>query len=312
MSARIDFLVALLAARTGLVDAVSFTDLCLEQVGGEHPDADAAGPRPDPRKQPAGAGGAGPALLGDLTPPGPGHTTIHTPAPTAAERYSSQEQIGHGGMGTSGAPATPGCDRDVAVKELKHELRQRRGHPRPLPREARIDRQLQHPGIVPVYDLLPDDGGRPRYAMRSSRPDAARGDPRDARAPPGRPDVTLGAGRPCCRRSSARVQHVGYAHSRGVMHRDLKPDNVQLGDFGEVVVLDWGLAKRLGDGRSRPARRTATGRCPVSSSARREYVSPEQAVGDLEHVERPQRRLRLGAILYQTPDGRAAVPSRGR
>src|SRR4051812_17345993 len=119
MSARIDFLVALLAAQTGLLDAVSFTDLCLEQVGGERPLTQTLLERgllreSDRRALEVLALG----LLGDLTPAEPGHTTIHTPAPTAAERYSSQEQIGRGGMGTVFRARDTRLDRDVAVKEL--------------------------------------------------------------------------------------------------------------------------------------------------------------------------------------------------
>src|SRR5262249_12091267 len=112
--------------------------------------------------------------------------------------------------------------------------------------EARITGQLEHPGIVPVYEMASGEDGRPYYTMRMVRGTTLaraiadyhqkrqgnRTDPLELRR-------VLGTFVTVC-------NAVAYAHSRGVLHRDLKPSNVVLGDYGEVIVLDWGLAKLLG------------------------------------------------------------------
>src|SRR5262249_31401187 len=114
--------------------------------------------------------------------------------------------------------------------------------------EAEITGALEHPGIVPVYGLGTYPDGRPYYAMRFIRGDSlqeaikrfheAEGPARD----PGERALAL---RGLLRRFVDVCQAVAYAHSRGVIHRDLKPGNVMLGQFGETLVVDWGLAKPL-------------------------------------------------------------------
>ena len=113
--------------------------------------------------------------------------------------------------------------------------------------EAQVTGQLEHPGIVPVHDLGTDDEGRPFYVMKFvRRPDPQGGDRRlpCQRASRGRlardpPPSSAGNLRRLC-------QAVAYTHSKGVLHRDLKPDNVMVGSFGETIVIDWGLAKVVG------------------------------------------------------------------
>ena len=139
--------------------------------------------------------------------------------------------------------------REVAVKEIRPE---RADDPNSRARfllEAEITGGLEHPGIVPVYRAGPVCDGRPFYAMRFVRGDslkdaierfhqaeqtaATRGRARSApRSPP--------------RRFTDVCNAIAYAHSRGVLHRDLKPGNVMLGQYGETLVVDWGLAKPLG------------------------------------------------------------------
>ena len=118
--------------------------------------------------------------------------------------------------------------------------------------EARITAQLQHPAIPPVHDLgtLPD--GRPFLAMKLIRGHTLEELLRR------RPDPAAERGRFVAAFEQV-CQAVAYAHAHGVIHRDLKPANVMVGSFGEVQVMDWGLAKVLGDGRRRAARRAGGG-----------------------------------------------------
>ena len=116
--------------------------------------------------------------------------------------------------------------------------------------EARITGQLQHPGIPPVHDLgtLPD--GRPFLAMKLIKGRTLDALLRD------RPDPAADRGRFVAAFEQV-CQAVGYAHAHRVIHRDLKPANVMVGAFGEVQVMDWGLAKVLADGPARAPRRPA-------------------------------------------------------
>ena len=176
--------------------------------------------------------------------------------------------------------------------------------------EARITGQLQHPGIPPVHDLgtLPD--GRPFLAMKLIKGEHPRRPARGAART--RPPTAGGS----WRRSSRCARRSAYAHAHGVIHRDLKPANVMVGAFGEVQVMDWGLAKVLGGrrrrGRRRPGRRrrrgdgdprsrgTATGREHAGRAAcwaRRRSCRPEQAVGAVDKVDARSDVFGLGAIL---------------
>src|SRR5262249_41065960 len=113
--------------------------------------------------------------------------------------------------------------------------------------EAQITGQLEHPGIVPVHDLGSDEDGRPFYIMSliGGRPlqDAIA----DYYKQTSRADEPREVQRLALLEAFVKLcQTIAYAHSKGVIHRDLKPDNVMLGPFGEAIVLDWGLAKVLG------------------------------------------------------------------
>src|SRR5438046_5276776 len=149
-----------------------------------------------------------------------------------ATRYELLEEIGRGGMGTVYLARDKHLDRKVAVKVLnvceKAEGAARMAH------EARILAQLEHPGIVPVHDVggLPD--GRVYYAMKKVA--GCRLD-EYARSHPGLPGLL----RLFCR----ITEPVAFAHAHGIVHRDLKPANIMVGTFGEVLVLDWGVAKAL-------------------------------------------------------------------
>ncbi len=145
-----------------------------------------------------------------------------------------------------------------------------------LLREARVLARLEHPGLVPVHDagVLPD--GRVFYAMK-----LVRGRRLDRYAADGpTPADRLAVFRKIC-------EAVAFAHANGVVHRDLKPENVMVGAFGEVLVLDWGVARRAED----PAEPGGT------VLGTRAYMAPEQAEGRTEQVDARADVYALGAIL---------------
>jgi len=150
--------------------------------------------------------------------------------PELDARYSITGVAGHGGMGTVYVARDHVLERDVAVKVL--DLADRQGsRAARLQKEARILARLDHPGIVPIHDAgsLPD--GRPFYVMKFVR--GHRLDELSTRSP--LPD-RLNA-------FSRVLDAVAFAHAHSVVHRDLKPENVMVGGFGEVYVMDWGVAQ---------------------------------------------------------------------
>ncbi len=159
--------------------------------------------------------------------------------PADRGRYQLLGEIGKGGMGSVFKGRDPDLGRDLAVKILLEEHQDTPDLVRRFVEEAQIGGQLQHPGIVPVYEL--GAFSRPPALLHH---EAGQGThPRDlaerSRGPRARPAAVPGA-------SSRQVcQTMAYAHARGVIHRDLKPSNVMVGAFGEVQVMDWGLAKVL-------------------------------------------------------------------
>ena len=195
-----------------------------------------------------------PASTSDETDPGPGATVVtegEVPIDGSAGRYQLLGEIARGGMGAVLKGRDPDLGRDLALKVL---LDQHRGRADLIDRfveEAQICGQLQHPGVVPVYELgrLPDR--RPFFAMKLVK---------------GQTLAALLAGRSSPADDLPRFlaifeavcQTVAYAHARGVIHRDLKPSNVMVGSFGEVQVMDWGLAKVLPQGWPAGARAGST------------------------------------------------------
>ncbi len=157
-----------------------------------------------------------------------------------------------GGLGQVSVALDQELDRPVALKEI-----QDRHADEPISRarfvqEAEITGKLEHPCIIPVYGLGHDAGGRPFYAMRFIHGDSLKeaiaayhGDAESKKDPAGR-GARL---RELLRRFTDVCNAIAYAHSRGVLHRDLKPGNIMLGPYGETLVVDWGLAKALGESR---------------------------------------------------------------
>ncbi len=153
-------------------------------------------------------------------------------------RYEVLGPLGRGGMGEVLLLRDGVIGRDVAIKALRDDLRDPEGGLARLLREARVQGQLEHPAVVPVYDLGIDAQGKVYFTMKRVRGQSL-ADVLNA------PETTRSRRRLLSAFSTVCLA-VDYAHSRGVLHRDLKPSNIMLGDFGEVYLLDWGLARLQG------------------------------------------------------------------
>jgi serine/threonine protein kinase len=200
-------------------------------------------------------------------------------------RYEILSELGRGGMGVVYLARDTALDREVALKIVDR--------PAGAGSEARIIARLEHPGIVPVHDVgeLPD--GRLFYPMKR-----VRGDRLD-RWTASDPDLgaRLGVFLRVC-------DAVAFAHAHGVIHRDLKPENVMVGQFGEVLVLDWGVAAELGTGDEGSRQHgVRTGGSVVGTPA---YMAPEQARGDAA-VDHRVDVFALGAMLEEMAAGSAAI-----
>jgi PAS domain S-box-containing protein len=249
--------------------------------------------------------------LGCLPAPDEVATVDHLPGP--CERYSRLRLHATGGIGRVWLARDGDLGRDVALKELRPEQAEEAALRTRFLQEAQITGQLEHPGIVPVYELVrAEDGRRPFYVMRFVKgrtlSQAARDyhhNRRAGRAEPLELPALLNAFVTVCNTAA-------YAHSRGVVHRDLKGQNILLGDFGEVVVLDWGLAKRLGrpevseaappmPGAAEDSAQTVQGQTLGTPG----YMAPEQAAGRPDLIGRHTDVYGLGAVLYEVLTGRA-------
>jgi len=229
-------------------------------------------------------------------PEQPNSTTSATveDIPRPAERYRLTRLHATGGIGRVWLARDKAFDRNVALKELHPERAMLATHRMRFLQEARITGQLEHPGIAPVYELaVRPDNQQPFYTMRFVK---GRTLSRAARQwHKGR--STSQAGMldlvPLLNAFVTVCNTIAYAHSRGVIHRDLKGENVVLGDFGEVIVLDWGLAKLVGQIEAEPADLSVvTGSSEPGLTLQGQtigtpaYMAPEQAAGRLDLIDR--------------------------
>ena len=247
--------------------------------------------------------GAEATMAAPLTDAPASATTILPPLPIVPEEhYKPDREIARGGMGRIIAAEDQRLGRRVALKELLEPAGDALGR---FQREALITARLQHPGIVPVYEAGRWPSGEPFFAMKlvSGRPlDRVIA---EARTLPDRLALLP--------RIAAAADAMAYAHSQRVVHRDLKPGNVLIGDFGETVVIDWGLAKDLDAGdspesgerlpRAASAKQSATTSTESSTltvagavMGTPAYMAPEQARG--EPVDQRADVFALGAMLY--------------
>ena len=230
------------------------------------------------------------------------------------ERYSFREEVGRGGIGRVLVAFDQRVGREIAIKELLKKddgvketplTDKMRTDKMRFLKEAMVTGQLEHPGIVPVYEIGEDEKGNQYYTMKLVR------------------GVTLSDAinkSDTLQKRLRLLPHfrdicnaVAYAHSKGVIHRDIKPENIMIGEFGETVVIDWGLAKVKGqvdenEGELRDEisllietehGKTAKGKA-IGTPA---YMPPEQAKGDISEIDERSDIYSLGAVLYEILTG---------
>jgi serine/threonine protein kinase len=207
---------------------------------------------------------------------------------TPGDRYEIVSRIGQGGMGSVYLARDRELKRDVALKVMRSPAPAAEAEAR-MRREAQVIARLEHPGIVPVHDIGRLEDGRVFYVMKWVR------------------GIDL---EQFCRNRSINdllrvflkvCEAVAFAHDNGVIHRDIKPGNIMVGFFGEVLVLDWGVAKVLGQTTEAgagaipgPAEVVTQDGAVVGTPG---YMAPEQASGQQHLVDQRSDVYALGAIL---------------
>jgi serine/threonine-protein kinase len=235
--------------------------------------------------------------------------------PSGRDKYRIVGEIARGGMGVILKGHDADLGRDVALKVLDQELAKNPAVVSRFVEEAQIGGQLQHPGIVPVYELGVMADEAPYFTMKLVK---------------GRTLSALLSQRRSTAENRTRLlqifesvcQTIAYAHSKGVLHRDIKPANIMVGAFGEVQVVDWGLAKVLHRGGVADERRAKQSVFTIIETVRSgpgssgtdsiigsvmgtpSYMSPEQAQGEIEKLDERADVFSLGASLCEILTGR--------
>ncbi len=258
------------------------------------------------------AGDAWSTQFGPTLTPSAAVRLAEVPGPRRPEgrfgRYVEAVELARGGMGAVYRAVDPDLGRPVAIKvalagedALSEEVAR-------FLREAQVTGQLQHPNIPPLHELSRTPDGQTYFAMKlidgKSLADLVQDRVRQGAQ-------ELAASRPEFLGALVKVcDALAYAHSRGVIHRDLKPANVMIGAYGEVLVLDWGIARILGtsdvEAPAAPARARAID--PVrtlegTAMGTPAYMSPEQVDGRLDEIDRASDVYGLGAVIYEVLTG---------
>jgi serine/threonine protein kinase len=217
--------------------------------------------------------------------------------PARAAQIEILDVIGEGGMGTIYRARQVSLEREVALKRIKPHLEMRQDVVDMFLGEAHATGALDHPNIVPVYELGRDDKGQAFYSMK-----LVHGTPWNKLLHPETDEQRVRADAMSVRDHLDILLKVsdaiGFAHSRGVIHRDLKPENVMVGEFGEVLVMDWGLAATAEPGL--PATRRLPDVTKVSvACGTPSYMPPEMALGEGFRTCPASDVYLLGAILFE-------------
>ncbi len=232
------------------------------------------------------------------------------------KRFKIVKKHASGGLGIVYVARDLQINRDVALKQIRADRRQDVLSESKFMLEAEITGQLEHPGIVPVYALGVDSDGAPYYAMRFIRGRELKHFIQEFHrlSDSKSPSFDSVMFRQLMRRILDVCNAIEYAHSRGILHRDLKPANIMLGNHGETLVVDWGLAKLISSKPSEIDITESTREFPVrvrssgsnsdtvygSFSGTVAYAPPEQLQGHLELLGPASDVYSLGAILYET------------
>jgi len=245
----------------------------------------------------------------------PGEVKVRRTSTTAipeGRKYAIGRTVAHGGMGVIKNAHEAALQRDVAMKVMREPSKP--GAQDRFFQEAQITAQLEHPNIVPVHELGVDEDGKPYYTMKLVRGISlkrvlellAADDVEAIRHWPLSALLTV---------FQKICDALAFAHSKSVIHRDLKPANIMLGEYGEALVMDWGLAKLLGRERLRttsvqPIAEADTEPSPAADATTigptisgtvmgtPQYMPPEQANGEVELMDQRTDIYSLGAILY--------------
>jgi len=203
-------------------------------------------------------------------------------------QYELLDVLGEGGMGTVFRARQTSVDRQIALKMLRPDAAEKKRDRDRFLSEAVATADLDHPNIIPVHDLGTNESGQLFYAMKEVR---------------GTPWEQVLDGKPLQENLSILLRvadAVAFAHSRGIIHRDLNPDNVMLGDYGEVMLTDWGLAVSVTD--EGKAARLEEGHTVGGTPS---YMAPELAAGEVAKIGPCSDVYLLGAILFRVVTGRS-------
>jgi serine/threonine protein kinase len=237
---------------------------------------------------------------------------------SSGRRFQILRPHARGGLGVVFVAHDRELNREVALKEIQDLYADNRESRSRFLLEAEITGRLEHPGVVPVYGLGCYEDGRPYYAMRLIQGDSLKGAIdrfHQADTPNRAPGERALQFRQLLGRFIDVCNAVAYAHSRGVLHRDIKPGNVMLGKYGETLVVDWGLAKLIG--RADPVTEfveltlrpeAASASAPTlagEAMGTPHFMSPEQAAGRLQDQGTASDVYGLGATLYYLLTGQA-------
>ncbi|MDP7034938.1 MAG: tetratricopeptide repeat protein, partial [Planctomycetota bacterium] len=238
------------------------------------------------------------------------------PAPTSQPsgfgRFTDVEFLAEGGMGQILEATDPTIDRRVAIKILRPNIKSHKRHLQKFQNEFRLTGQLEHPSIVPVHESGTADDGRVYFCMKLVQGESLAEllkTYRTLAVQQNKPfDPT-----PFLRHLLRVCDALSFAHSRGIVHRDLKPANLMVGAFGEVLVMDWGLAREIGGPGADPTEESSSSLLQESHDPYQTlegeilgtpaYMAPEQARGEIGEIDEQTDVYALGTILYDILTG---------